>query len=192
MKKVLALLLAVSMTLSLVGCGKSKEVPVTPTPDEKQDSSKIIENNDDTGEDIEMTDATGAGSYEKFLLSYKEYPKMIEMPDMEDEKYKDKAGNFDWEKYSKDESAYYEAIEAIRPDNVSEFHPESIKEFIQTTAVKFANSSSPVENAVYSPVNIYLALAMLAEVTDNNKQKKIIDTVGVDTIEQMRTDIKLL
>lgn len=43
------------------------------------------------------------------------------------------------------------------------------------------------ENAVCSPVNIYSALAMLAECTDGNSRQQILDLLGAGSIEQLRT-----
>lgn len=55
----------------------------------------------------------------------------------------------------------------------------------------FANSlplllDAGQENAVCSPVNIYTALAMLAECTDGNSRQQILDLLGADSIETLR------
>ena len=42
-------------------------------------------------------------------------------------------------------------------------------------------------NAACSPVNIYMALAMLAESTDNTSRQQILDLLGADSIEDLRT-----
>lgn len=41
-------------------------------------------------------------------------------------------------------------------------------------------------NAVLSPVNIYLALAMLAETAEGNSRQQILDLMGLDSIEALR------
>ncbi len=43
------------------------------------------------------------------------------------------------------------------------------------------------ENRVYSPVSLYLALGMLAETTDGNSRKQILDLLGYDSVEELRT-----
>lgn len=43
------------------------------------------------------------------------------------------------------------------------------------------------ENTVCSPVNIYSALAMLAQCTDGNSRQQILDLLGQDSIEALRT-----
>ena len=45
---------------------------------------------------------------------------------------------------------------------------------------------SAEENAVLSPVNIYLALAMLAETADGNSRQQILDLMGLDSIQALR------
>ena len=48
-------------------------------------------------------------------------------------------------------------------------------------------SNTKGENAACSPVNIYLALAMLAETTDGNSRQQILDLLGADSIDKIRT-----
>lgn len=43
------------------------------------------------------------------------------------------------------------------------------------------------ENLVCSPLNIYIALSMLAETTDGNTRQQLLDLLGSDTIEDQRT-----
>ena len=47
-------------------------------------------------------------------------------------------------------------------------------------------SDQEEENAVMSPVNIWMATAMLAEVTDGQARQEILDAFGVKTIEDLR------
>lgn len=47
--------------------------------------------------------------------------------------------------------------------------------------------SGEEENAVCSPVNIYSALAMLAECTDGSSRRQILDLLGLDSMEALRT-----
>lgn len=43
------------------------------------------------------------------------------------------------------------------------------------------------ENKLYSPVNVYMALAMLAEVTEGNTRGQILDLLGAEDIDALRT-----
>ena len=46
------------------------------------------------------------------------------------------------------------------------------------------------ESGVVSPVNIYMALSLLAECTDGDTRKEILDAVGLQSIEQLREQSK--
>ena len=48
------------------------------------------------------------------------------------------------------------------------------------------------DNAVCSPLNIYMALAMLAEVTDGNTRQQILDVLCVPDVETLRENAALL
>ncbi|MBQ6293784.1 MAG: serpin family protein [Lachnospiraceae bacterium] len=48
------------------------------------------------------------------------------------------------------------------------------------------------DNAVCSPLNIYMALAMLAEVTDGNTRQQILDVLCVPDVETLREKAALL
>lgn len=61
--------------------------------------------------------------------------------------------------------------------NYDRFYINSIREFI---------GSTDDDNLVYSPLNVQMALSMLAEVTDGNSRQQILDALGVDSIEKLR------
>lgn len=42
------------------------------------------------------------------------------------------------------------------------------------------------DNAAYSPLNVYMALAMLAEITEGNSRQQILDVLGEKTIDDLR------
>lgn len=48
-------------------------------------------------------------------------------------------------------------------------------------------SDSGNGNKTVSPLNIYMALSMLAEITDGNTRKQLLDALGCSTIEELRT-----
>ena len=48
------------------------------------------------------------------------------------------------------------------------------------------------ESAVVSPVNIYMALSMLAECTSGTSRKQILDIIGVSSIEELREQSKII
>lgn len=51
---------------------------------------------------------------------------------------------------------------------------------------------SDTENTVCSPINTYIAFAMLAEVTDGNTRQQILDALNVRSIEMLRSNIETL
>ncbi|MGM9608258.1 MAG: serpin family protein [Oscillospiraceae bacterium] len=81
-----------------------------------------------------------------------------------------------------DYSAWWKGVQAQqRPegyaDGLEGFFTGSIREFL---------SGAGDENRVYSPVNVYMALAMLAELTDGNSRAQILDLLGSGSIEAVR------
>lgn len=82
-----------------------------------------------------------------------------------------------WETYRR------EQVEKYRNQNVqiNTFFKKSIPVFL---------SDSNDKNALYSPVNVYMALSMLAETTGGNSQKQVLDLLGVDSMAKLRADAK--
>ena len=93
----------------------------------------------------------------------------------------------DWsEKYEKQHEAWHsalrtqkEALRTLRPDGdgLAEFYADTMGQFL---------SGGGTENRVYSPLNVYMALAMLAEVTDGDSRGQILNLLGVDGVEELR------
>lgn len=61
-------------------------------------------------------------------------------------------------------------------DNLTEFWSRSMEQFL-----------SGEGNRAYSPANVYMALAMLAEATGSNTRQQILDLLGANSIEELRT-----
>ena len=62
-------------------------------------------------------------------------------------------------------------------DSLDNFFTESIAQFLGT---------ADDENAVCSPVNIYMALALLAECAEGESRQQILDLMELDSIEELR------
>ena len=58
---------------------------------------------------------------------------------------------------------------------------------IEATATEIL-SGSRGENVVYSPLNIYMALAMLAEITDGESRQQILTLLNTDSIDALRSE----
>ena len=57
--------------------------------------------------------------------------------------------------------------------------------FVSATASEIL-SGDGTENRVYSPMSVYMALAMLAEVSDGNTRAQILNLLGAESIEALR------
>lgn len=67
----------------------------------------------------------------------------------------------------------------------------AINQFTLKSMKTFLSGRAKV-NKVYSPINIYLMLGMLAESTAGNSREQLLSLAGVDSIEDMRTLSKAL
>ncbi|MBQ2676684.1 MAG: hypothetical protein IJF54_04725 [Clostridia bacterium] len=100
------------------------------------------------------------------------YPTMAKYPQVD-------GYNYDSEKYElwqadrKKQSAYKNAV-----GNLDEFYKKTIPEFL---------IDNKNENRVYSPLNMYMALSMLAEINNNKGRDKLLDFLQVDSIQSLRT-----
>lgn len=108
------------------------------------------------------------------------YPELHQMPYEED--YME---NDDWD-------AFDEAYDIWRADKdkLREYYDASIDltSFYKTGMKEFL-SGREGENTIYSPLNLYMALAMLAEVTEGESRAQVLSVLGVASIEQLRKDV---
>lgn len=109
------------------------------------------------------------------LVAGPEYPKMAQMPVYEN--YEDKA-------------LYDQALSAWRLDQRAQYsqpanYAESLDAFWDNSIRQFLSGQS--ENAAYSPVNVYMALAMLAECADGSSRQQILEAFGLSSIDELRT-----
>ena len=85
----------------------------------------------------------------------------------------------------------YAAWLASRPAQMDEAQRQSLADFI-TKSVPVLLQGDGTGNTVYSPLNVYLALAMLAETTDGATQQQLLDLLGVADLESLRTEAEAL
>lgn len=121
-----------------------------------------------------------------FALSSAIYPEMPKYPLESD--FTDSNGNIDWEAYSIAIDKWYEDFNARAANRAS---AGNYSLFINSTTKKFFENTQG-ENLVYSPVNLYMALCMLAETTDGNTRQQILDLLGADSIEAVRANANTL
>ena len=118
-----------------------------------------------------------------YALALASYPEMAPYPN-EMEYFDEKTGEFDSDGFDVVYDAWQSDREAQRSqpegyaDGLEPFFASSIREFL---------SNSNGENKVYSPLSVYMALAMLAEVTDSESRQQILDLLGSESIEALRS-----
>lgn len=78
---------------------------------------------------------------------------------------------------------YYHRYQLVK-DSMAELSPfwdASCREFL-----------SGEENGVWSPVNLYLSLAMLAEISAGDTQQELLDALGAETMEELQATVRAL
>lgn len=108
------------------------------------------------------------------LVASKEYPKMAAFPNY--------TGNISNEAYSAaydiwvaSQKAQYNQPTGYA-DSLTNFFIRSIPEVLKEDG-----------NQAFSPLNVYMALVMLAEITEGQSRQQILEFLGADSIENLRT-----
>lgn len=111
------------------------------------------------------------------LVAAPQYPKMVTKPDYD--AYSDKSAYYADEKtWLIDQCAQYNQPRGYA-DSLDRFFAQSIPQFL----------AGQTENAVYSPVNVYMALAMLAETAEGSSRQQILGLLELESIEALRTQV---
>ena len=66
-------------------------------------------------------------------------------------------------------------------------HGKNVNRLVESTAAELLSGSGG-ENVVCSPLNIYMALAMLAEITDGESRQQILTLLNAESIEALRSE----
>jgi len=110
------------------------------------------------------------------------YPEMAPYPD--ESKYINKlTGEFDSEGFSKVHDAWWD--DRNRQRNQPEGYADNLSDFFKTSIPAILNADT--ENPVCSPLNIYMALALLAESTGGSSQQQILSALNTGEIGALRT-----
>ncbi|MDE7003695.1 MAG: hypothetical protein K2P08_04610 [Oscillospiraceae bacterium] len=125
-------------------------------------------------------------SYEIYALALADEPEMAPYPKDEDF-YSDLGDGEDaWKKasdaYSKAYDAWSESRKALRSGTD---YTGVMDGFITSTSAQFLAEAGE-ENRIYSPINVYMALAMLAETAGGDSRGQILDLLEADSIEALR------
>lgn len=169
MKKQITLFLAITMMLSLCACG-----------------AKSI----GSGESEEKL-------LEQYALAETAIPALPEAPDYAElnvklneldydklgaEAYQDAQDEI-YDEFWEKQNTYREAINTLRGSGVGESHLSALTQYSVQTIAPLLSSE---ENVIYSPANLYLALAMLAETTDGKTRAEVLNLLGQPDITSAR------
>lgn len=131
--------------------------------------------------------AAPEGYYLQYLTASPVYPQMAPYPDQQDFWADgDPVSSLD-EKYQQFDLAYDAWRQSHREqyDQPSGYADSAEAFFQEVTQVLLSDQGSG--NAACSPVNVYMALAMLAETTGGDSRQQILTALGADSIEALRT-----
>ena len=114
------------------------------------------------------------------------YPEMAPYPD--EMSYVKHNGDVD--------DAFYDAYDAWWEDiraqrDQPEGYADGLESFFTDSTRQFL-ADSQGQNKVYSPLNVYMALGMLAEITDGESRNQILSLLGTDNIENVRTQARAI
>lgn len=113
------------------------------------------------------------------LIAAPEYPEMAPYPD-ESRYYITN----DWDAFSLEYEAWRADQKAQRDQPAG--YADSLENYF-LTGIPTLLSGNGEGNSVCSPLNIYMALAMLAETTGSSSRQQILDLLGAGSIEALRT-----
>ncbi|MBQ6206677.1 MAG: hypothetical protein IJK52_06310 [Oscillospiraceae bacterium] len=174
-KRLLSLMMATVMGLTLFGCGgaRAEDSGISPL------NANVPAFDDDPEPEslpffaslfnAKETPAPVAGEIAKAV-----YPSAVPYPTEDD--YTDESGSFDSEAYFQAYEKWSEMVSA-RPDLTPE-ETESLHAFFRDSAKQFLKGD---KNRAYSPLNIYMALAMLSGLTAGNTQAQILKLLNAET-----------
>lgn len=115
-----------------------------------------------------------------FSVSNAVYPAMLKYPS--EDAFRSDNGEVDWVAYTNAVTKWHEDFKT-RNKNVASSGDYS--SFVNSTTKVFL-SDTKGENIVYSPVNVYMAMSMLAESTGGKTRHQILTLLGADSIEDLR------
>ena len=110
-------------------------------------------------------------------------PTQVSMPQYPKEDNYLSGGKFDTDAYSKDSDAWWTAYQE-KTENMTA--PGTLDSYF-TRAIRTLMQGTGEENRVCSPLNVYMALSMLAAVTDGGSRQQILDLLGSSSLEALQT-----
>lgn len=96
-----------------------------------------------------------------------------------------------WEAYQEAYDKYIDALVAIRGENagLTEAERDAVNTFAaRSTPLALAGHEG--ENAVYSPLSLWSALAMLAQCADGDSRRQVLDAVGEESVDALQDQVE--
>lgn len=116
------------------------------------------------------------------VLSEAVYPEFPQQPQLPEE-----GGDEAWKAYMEAYEKYTDALAALRGDN------SGITEGEHAILNAFAAKSVPLilegregENAIYSPLSLWSALAMLAQCADGDSRRQVLEALNVENLDSLQ------
>ena len=117
------------------------------------------------------------------LIAQPEYPEMAPYPN-EMEFVNEQTGEFDSDGFHNVYTAWREDLQAQHSQ--PQGYADSLSAYFLTATPQLL-AGMETANAVCSPLNVYMALAMLAEVTDGASRQQILTVLNAPDIQTLRT-----
>lgn len=127
----------------------------------------------------------GGGSLTPYSLAQASYPKMAPYPNEMDY---EKDGRFDSEAYDAARAAWTESRRALSPETD---YTVGLDAYLRSVVPALMTGAGE-ENRAVSPLNIYMALAMLAETTAGESRQELLELLNVSDLPALRERCKAL
>ena len=175
-RRSLALLLAAALALSLAACAGS---PAAPADDDAPANESPVAEKD--------TLAQAEDPALPAHMSDAEFEAAIE--DLSAQNLSDKDYEAAWDKlydeYSAQADQYRTALEALRGGGMEDGDAAGLRAFTAALG-KALLTGADGKNAVFSPANLYLALAALSEVTGGTSRDALLPLLGAQDLDTLR------
>lgn len=109
-------------------------------------------------------------------LAVAAYPSMAPYP--ADENFYDASGEFDSDAWQQARETWEQSVDSLRMDID---YAKDVAPFVASSVQLVQDAEGP--NKAYSPLNIYLALAMLAQTTAGDSQRQVLELLGADSAQ---------
>ena len=125
----------------------------------------------------------GAANTGKYQLAAAQYPQMAQYPD--ESKFIKLDGDFDSEGFSE----VFDAWQTDRRKQLdqSKEYTDALDGYLRAVIPQLLTGGTG-ENKACSPINIYMALAMLAEITDGESRAQLLALLGSSNLDALRAE----